>query len=447
MSEIFDSQSTFADLGLSEDICRGVKDCGFEHPTHIQAKLIPKAVEGHDILGQSKTGTGKTAAFGLPILQRVNHDEPFAGLALVPTRELAIQVTRELQNLGQHTNLKLLAVYGGQKIGIQAAKLEKKPNIIVGTPGRVMDMNNRGLLPYNKVRIAVLDEVDRMLDIGFREDIRRILGQMKHKHQTVFVSATISPEIEKLARQYMQKPLDLTADDAKQLTVDQVTQRFVAVEPWDKRRLLRHLLKQEKPELALVFCRTKITVDRVAEDLKRHGIDVQALHADMHQGKRNSVMKRMRDGKAHVIVASDLAARGIDVDDITLVVNYDIPEDPDIYVHRIGRTARRGRDGRAIAFVTPEQGELLNKVEQLTNVEVEEMVCADFEPGPEPDKVKRARKAEAKAIDQNRESKSRSKVVLPDQQTGQDTTKFPGGIVPTAAPKKRMGGRLRTRRS
>ena len=447
MNEIFDSQTTFADLGLSSNICRGVEDCGFEHPTHIQSKLIPEAVKGHDIIGQSKTGTGKTAAFALPMLERVDPDEPFAGLALVPTRELAIQVTREFQELGAHTGLKVMAVYGGQKIPIQARKLEEKPNIIIGTPGRVMDMNNRGLLPYGRVRIAVLDEVDRMLDIGFREDIRRILGCMKHDHQTVFVSATISPEIEKLARQYMNKPLDLTAADAKQLTVAQVEQTFVPVEPWDKRRLLRHVIKREKPELALIFCRTKVTVDRVADDLNRHGIDVQTLHADMHQGQRNSVMQRMRDGKAHVIVASDLAARGIDVDDISLVVNYDIPEDPEIYVHRIGRTARRGRDGRAIAFVTPEQGELLNKVEQLTNVEVSETEYPDFEPGPEPAKVRHAREQEAQATSQHREKKSRTKTVIPDEQASQDAAKFPGGVVPIAPPKKRMGGRLRTRRS
>ena len=447
MNEIFDSQTTFADLGLSGDICQGVTDCGFEHPTHIQAKLIPDAIKGHDILGQSKTGTGKTAAFALPMLERVDPDESFAGLALVPTRELAIQVTREFEELGAHTGLKILAVYGGQKIPIQAKKLEQKPNIIIGTPGRVMDMNNRGLLPYGRVKIAVLDEVDRMLDIGFREDIRKILGRMKHEHQTVFVSATISPEIEKLARQYMKDPLDLTAEDAKQLTVAQVEQSFVPVEPWDKRRLLRHVIKREKPELALIFCRTKVTVDRLADDLRRHGNEVLTLHADMHQGKRNSVMQQMREGKARVIVASDLAARGIDVDNITLVVNYDIPEDPEVYVHRIGRTARRGRDGRAVAFVTPEQGELLNKVEQLINVEVVQTEYPEFEPGPEPTKVREAREKDAAATDKHREKKSRSKTALPDEQSSQDAAKFPGGVVPVAVPKKRMGGRLRTRRS
>ncbi|MBM43697.1 MAG: hypothetical protein CMJ36_01600, partial [Phycisphaerae bacterium] len=200
MSEIFSTSTTFADLGLGPDILKGIEEQGFEHPTMIQATLIPPALEGKDILGQSKTGTGKTAAFGLPALQIADKGSPFACLCLVPTRELAIQVARECRELGRHTGLKVLPVYGGQSINTQAEKLKKKPQIIIGTPGRVMDMNQRGLLPYDRIKLAILDEVDRMLDIGFRDDIRKILGTMKQKHQTIFVSATISDEIERLAR-------------------------------------------------------------------------------------------------------------------------------------------------------------------------------------------------------------------------------------------------------
>ena len=202
------------------------------------------------------------------------------------------------------------------------------------------------MLPYKGIKIAVLDEVDRMLDIGFREDIRKILGSMKHDHQTVFVSATISPEIQVGSAVHEEPTPIWTATDAKQLTVAQVEQMFVAVQPWDKRRLARYVIKHEKPEVAIIFCRTKATVDRVAQDLKRNGIDVHTLHADMQQGQRNKVMQKMRDGKADVVVASDLAARGIDVDNITLVVNYDIPEDPEIYVHRIGRDGPKGSQGQ-----------------------------------------------------------------------------------------------------
>jgi ATP-dependent RNA helicase DeaD len=446
MNDIFDTKQTFGALGLRPEVLSGIAEVGFEYPTHVQSELIPLAIGGQDVLGQSKTGTGKTAAFGLPILHLLERGDAFGALCLVPTRELAIQVAREMDVLGQHTGLHKLAVYGGQRVEIQAKRLQRRPEIIVGTPGRVMDMNNRGLLPYDKVKIAVLDEVDRMLDIGFREDIRKILGSMKHRHQTIFVSATISSEIERLASRYMHKPVKLSTVDAKSLTVSQVQQFFVTVQAWDKRRLLRHIINEEKPDLALVFCRTKITVDKVADDLQKRGINAQALHADMHQSKRNRVMEQLRKGDLHVVVASDVAARGIDVDGITHVFNYDIPDDPEVYVHRIGRTARTGRSGQAILFVQPEQGGLLQNVERLTNVEIDELTFETFEPGPEPRNV-RARRAELdQERQQNRKNLGRTVSEAPSKELAEDTDRFPGGVVPSALPKRRMGGRLRGRR-
>ncbi|MCP4759388.1 MAG: DEAD/DEAH box helicase [Planctomycetes bacterium] len=446
MSEIFDTQRSFSDLGLKPEVLSGIAEVGFEHPTHVQSELIPLAIAGRDVMGQSRTGTGKTAAFGLPILHLLEPGDAFGALCLVPTRELAIQVAREMDVLGKNTGLHKLAVYGGQKIDIQAKRLQRRPEIIVGTPGRVMDMNRRGMLPYDRLRIAVLDEVDRMLDIGFREDIRKILGTIKHKHQTIFVSATISDEIERLARKYMRNPENLSTVDAKSLTVSQVQQRYVTVHPWDKRRLLKHIIEVEDPELGLVFCRTKATVDKVAGYLCDKNINAAALHADMHQSKRNRVMEQLRGGDLHIVVASDVAARGIDVDGITHVFNLDIPEDPEVYVHRIGRTARTGRSGQAIMFVEPEQGPLLMGVERLTNVEITEVFYDAFEPGPEPRKV-RERRAQ---IDQDRETNkqnlSRSVKQAPDAESAEDAERFPGGIVPSALPKKRMGGRLRGRR-
>ena len=305
MSEIFDTQRSFSDLGLKPEVLSGIAEVGFEHPTHVQSELIPLAIAGRDVMGQSRTGTGKTAAFGLPILHLLEPGDAFGALCLVPTRELAIQVAREMEVLGKNTGLHKLAVYGGQKIDIQAKRLQRRPEIIVGTPGRVMDMNRRGMLPYDRLRIAVLDEVDRMLDIGFREDIRKILGTIKHKHQTIFVSATISDEIERLARKYMRNPENLSTVDAKSLTVSQVQQRYVTVHPWDKRRLLKHIIEVEDPELGLVFCRTKATVDKVAGYLCDKNINAAALHADMHQSKRNRVMEQLRGGDLHIVVASD----------------------------------------------------------------------------------------------------------------------------------------------
>lgn len=445
MDNIFNTEVSFESLGLNAGLLKGIADAGWVHPTHVQAQVIATALTGRDILAQSKTGTGKTAAFGLSLLQTLTEDDGFGALILCPVRELAIQVAHELRNLSRHTNLKVLPVYGGQRMSAQIPKLERKPHVIVGTPGRVMDFNRRGLLPYKHVKVAVLDEVDRMLDIGFREDIRQILGSMRQKHQTILVSATISDEIDTLARKYLRDPEKLVLA-ASSLTVSQVEQRFFSVEPWDKNRLLVHLLKHEEPGVTLVFCRTKATVDRLTDYITRKGVAASAIHGDLHQGKRNQVMTKLRSGELSVLVASDLAARGLDVDDISHVINFDLPEDPEVYVHRIGRTARAGRKGIAWSFVSPGQGDLLTNVEKLTNVEIVEAEYDDFKPGPVPDRVIKARKQDEARIEAVRKSSDRTSGKLPSDVDAKDDAKFPDGLVPKAMPGKRMGGRLRTRR-
>ena len=263
MSEYFDTDTTFADLGLSPKLLEGIAKLGFEHPTKVQAQLIPPALAGKDVIAQSKTGTGKTAAFGLPLIQQLDRSKPLEAMILVPTRELAMQVSEELRELARFTPIRIIPIYGGQRISIQVEGLKKNPNLVVGTPGRIMDMHGRGLLPYDNIRFAVLDEVDEMLDIGFRDDIRRILGSMSRDRLTIFVSATISAEIDRLARQYMRDPVKLMITSGKSLTVAQVKQSYYNVEAWDKKRLLIHLLKHEDPALTLVFCRTKQTVDAI----------------------------------------------------------------------------------------------------------------------------------------------------------------------------------------
>ncbi len=445
--EIFDIDQSFEDLGLNKSILQGVHEAGFANPTVIQSKLIPLALASKDILGQSLTGSGKTAAFGLPALQILDQQDAYGGLVLVPTRELAIQVAQELTFLGKFTNLTSVPIYGGQKISVQITKLEKRPQIIVGTPGRVMDLHQRGHLPYDRIKLAILDEVDRMLDIGFRDDIRKILGHLKQKHQTIFVSATISNEITKLATKYMNSPisLDVTSESGS-LTVSQVTQEYLTVQPWDKQQLLLHLLRHETLEMTLIFCKTKATVDKLTRRLQKENIEASAIHGDLQQSKRNRVMQKLRSGELQVLIASDLAARGIDIENISHVINYDVPEDPEIYVHRIGRTARAGRGGIAWMFVTPEQGPLLTQIEALTNVEITEKEYKDFKPSPEPRKVREQKEAHEKRIEDTRRDKSRSKLNLPSAKDGKDQNSFPGGIVPKGLPKKRMGGRIRTRR-
>ena len=446
MSEYFDTDTTFADLGLSPKLLEGIAKLGFEHPTKVQAQLIPPALAGKDVIAQSKTGTGKTAAFGLPLIQQLDRSKPLEAMILVPTRELAMQVSEELRELARFTPIRVIPIYGGQRISIQVEGLKKNPNLVVGTPGRIMDMHGRGLLPYDNIRFAVLDEVDEMLDIGFRDDIRRILGSMSRDRLTIFVSATISAEIDRLARQYMRDPVKLMITSGKSLTVAQVKQSYYNVEPWDKKRLLIHLLKHEDPALTLVFCRTKQTVDALSDYLNRKGIEAHAIHGDMYQGKRTRVMKQFKSGQLSVLVASDLAARGLDVNGISHVINYDVPEDPEIYVHRIGRTARVGRDGCAWSFVTPDQGDLLTAIERLTNHEIACCDYRDFSPGPVPAEISAKRELARQREENSRIEHSRTRETPPTPEEAADTSKFPGGIVPADLPSRRMGGRVRIRR-
>lgn len=449
--ESFQLDKTFKDLGLKQTILDTVGELGFEHPTKIQAALVPLALTGVDILGQAKTGTGKTASFALPLLHMVEPGEECSALIVAPTRELAVQIKQDFDQLGGKTGLTALAIYGGQSIKVQADRLAKHPEIIVGTPGRIIDMAERGYLRLHNVKFAVLDEVDRMFDIGFRDDIKRILKMCPEDRQTIFVSATMTPEIESLARRYMHHPEKLVVSSGS-LTVELVKQGYVTVEPWDKKRMLAHLLTHEEPALTIVFCRMKRTVDDVVRYLSRKNIEAHAIHGDMSQGKRNTVMTDFRGGKLAVLVASDLASRGIDVEGITHVVNYDLPEDPDNYVHRIGRTARAGRGGHAWSLVTPKQGPLLTDIEMLVNTEIPRMDYPDFEPRERPDDW-RDEPTGGRPVYEVKgaptEQKNRFEVDAPpkaeDMSDAQKAAKFPGGVVPSKLPPKLMRGKAKTR--
>ncbi len=441
------SESSFAELGLRNSVLKGVEGQGYKAPTHIQSQLIPVVLEGNDVLGQARTGSGKTAAFGLPLFHMAQRALAFQSIVLVPTRELAIQIANELTNFGKHTPIRVTAIYGGESVRKQQAELANDPEIIVATPGRLMDLVERGDLHLKHVRFVVLDEVDRMLDIGFRDDIRKILGQIKTDHQTVFVSATISDEIEKLANRFMENPVRITSV-AGALTVEMVKQHYLPVERWDKKRLLVHLLTHEDPDLTLVFCSTKRMVDDLAKFLNDKGIDTRAIHGDMPQSKRNAVMKHFRSGTLGVVVASDVAARGLDVEGISHVVNYDIPEDPEIYVHRIGRTARAGQEGVAWTFVSSEEGRLLTAVEKLANIEIPRLEYPDFKPGDIPHSVreKQVRREQLAATAPKPTSKNIASSPPPSSAKA-DPNRFPGGLVPAKMPPRTIGGRVRTSRS
>ena len=369
----------FADLGIEVRFLKALAEMGYETPSEIQEKIIPPALAGTDIMGQARTGTGKTAAFGLPILQKLDPAGRVQAICLAPTRELAVQVTGELKRLAAHAQLHVIAIYGGQKIATQLHLLGKKPHFVVGTPGRVIDFLRRGQLDIRDIKFAVLDEVDRMLDIGFRDDIREILSRVKSAHQTIFVSATIDDEIKRLARRYMHDPLDINVS-RDSITVAEVDQFFVSVEPYDKFQALKLLMKQENSPVSIVFCNTKAGARKLAKKLFQVGIEAKEIHGDLIQAKRDRVMEGFRRHKIRVLVATDLAARGIDVSQISHIINYDIPPDPQVYVHRIGRTARMGARGTAISFITTDEGKELTNIEKHINREVVEHKIEGFKP-------------------------------------------------------------------
>jgi ATP-dependent RNA helicase DeaD len=356
----------FAALGLSRPLLQALGKVGFTTPTDIQRELIPHALAGRDCLGQARTGTGKTAAFALPMLDRLTPGTPVQALVLVPTRELASQVDSHIRQFSGSHKLNTVLLYGGRRLKGQMDALARGPEVVIGTPGRVLDLMHRKALSLDGVRIAVLDEVDRMLDIGFRDDIRRILRRIEHAHQTIFVSATLDDEIRRLAKAFMTEPVEVNVS-GDSLTVENIEHGFVPVLREDKFASLLGFLKTEVPKLAIVFTNTKHNARRIAARLKKEGVSCQEIHGDLDQARRERVMKSFRNASIQVLVATDLASRGLDVMEVSHIVNYDIPADASVYVHRIGRTARMGKHGYAVTFVTPEEGELLTTIELLIN--------------------------------------------------------------------------------
>jgi ATP-dependent RNA helicase DeaD len=364
--------TSFTELGLSEPLLDALKHLGYERPTPIQEQTIPALLEGRDVMGQAQTGTGKTAAFGLPLLQYVDADDPNPqAIVLTPTRELCIQVTQALRAYGQNLGIEVVAVFGGAPIRDQAARLKREAQVVVGTVGRVLDMISRHHLMLEGARYVVLDEADEMLDLGFLEDVETILSRCPMGRQTALFSATIPREIRSLADKFMHDPIEIEVLAAT-LTIDTVDQYYVEVSDRQKPEALVELIKSESPEQAIVFVRTKIGVDRLARRLNDGGVRVKALHGDMSQGSRDGVMIAFKSGRERLLVATDVAARGLDITGVSHVVNYDIPNSPDIYVHRIGRTGRAGEAGRAITLITPKQRRELEAIERHANTEIEE---------------------------------------------------------------------------
>jgi ATP-dependent RNA helicase DeaD len=395
--------TTFADLGLSKDVLDALEHLGYKDPTPIQQETIPLLLQGRDVIGQAQTGTGKTAAFGLPLLDYLDPSDPSVqALVLTPTRELCIQVTQALRAYGAKRGIEVVAVFGGAPIRDQASRLKQEAQVVVGTVGRVMDMIRRHYLFLDQARYVVLDEADEMLDLGFFEDVDEILARCPSGRQTALFSATMPPPIKKLAEKRMFDPETIKVK-AAQLTIDTVAQFHIEVADKDKAERLGEVLKAERPEQAIIFARTKLGVDRLARTLDRQGLRVKTLHGNMSQGARDGVMIAFKGGRERLLVATDVAARGLDITGVSHVVNYDVPNSPDIYVHRIGRTGRAGETGRAITLITPKQREDLAAIERHANTEIPEWTGAN---GGSPKRAKPREDAAAPTPDQAEEPRA-----------------------------------------
>lgn len=363
--------TSFNEMSLDNHVLQAISEMGFEEATPIQEKTIPLVLNGRDIIGQAQTGTGKTAAFGIPMVQKLARDkESIQALVVTPTRELAIQVAEELNRIGQFKGIKALPVYGGQEISRQIRSLKHRPEIIVGTPGRLMDHMRRKTIRLQQVAITVLDEADEMLSMGFLEDIETILQEVPEERQTLLFSATMPPAIQNLAQRFMKNP-DFIGIKVKEMTVANTEQYYIEVQEKQKFDVLCRLLDIQSPELAIVFGRTKRRVDELFEALNKRGYSAEGIHGDLSQARRDTVMRHFKQGITDILVATDVAARGLDISGVTHVYNFDIPQDPESYVHRIGRTGRAGKTGLAITLVTSREMQHLHLIEQVTKRRME----------------------------------------------------------------------------
>ncbi|MFD1851757.1 DEAD/DEAH box helicase [Oceanobacillus bengalensis] len=366
--------TTFNELGVSTQILKALNSMGFEESTPIQAQTIPLALEGNDVIGQAQTGTGKTAAFGIPTIDKIDAKlRKIQALAIAPTRELAIQVAEELNRLAKFKGIRALAIYGGQHMDRQIRALKDGPQIVVATPGRLLDHMRRRTINISNVQIAILDEADEMLNMGFIDDIREILKGMPEDRQTLLFSATMPKEIRDIATHLMKEPKEVKVK-AKEMTVENIDQFFIEIPEKHKFETLNNHLDINSPDLAIVFSRTKKRVDEITEGLQARGYRAEGIHGDLTQGKRMSVLNKFKNGRVDVLVATDVAARGLDISGVTHVYNFDIPQDPESYVHRIGRTGRAGRTGEAISFITPREMAQLHLIEKVTKSKMKRLM-------------------------------------------------------------------------
>lgn len=363
----------FNELNLSREVLQAIEEMGFVNPSEVQEGTIPKILDGHDLLAQAQTGTGKTASFGIPMIEKIqdNNYETLQELVLVPTRELARQVSEELKKLSKHkTFIRVLAIYGGADMGKQLRELKRGASIVVGTPGRIMDHMKRKTLDLYSLKFLVLDEADEMFDMGFRDDMKTIIEKTNDDRQTLFFSATFDNEIKEFSKLYQNNPKKVIIEK-KELTAEKIKQYYLELNRNMKTEILNRLILIHKPKKSIIFCNTKRMVENLEEEIAQKGYKVDSLHGDMRQSSRDNVMKKFRKGTIDVLIATDVAARGLDVSDIDIVFNYDLPQQAEYYVHRIGRTARAGKKGLSFTFVTSRDYPKFREIEKYANIKME----------------------------------------------------------------------------
>lgn len=364
--------SKFEQFKLKEEIIKGIKDLYYLEPTPIQKQAIPLALEGKDLIGQAQTGTGKTAAFVIPMLQKIDTTiNDIQGLIMTPTRELAIQITEDVKDLSKHMDIKVISLHGGRDIQAQMNKLSNKVHIVVGTPGRILDHMRRETLHFGRLKLLVLDEADKMLEMGFQEDVESIIATTGPKKQTLLFSATMPDKVRMLAHRFMHQPPHIRVE-MKQITAEKTKQYYYVMNQSDKLDNLDSLLGQLKPYLAIIFVNTQKRVEQVTEHLQLQGFEAKALHGGLSQNKREQLMESFRQVKFQYLICTDIASRGVDVEGVTHVINYDLPSDTESYIHRVGRTGRAGQEGIAITFVSPRQRGIMVKIERAIKQKIEE---------------------------------------------------------------------------
>ena len=365
----------FNELNLSREVLQSIEEMGFVNPSEVQENTIPKILEGHDLLAQAQTGTGKTASFGIPMIEKIedNNYESLQALVLVPTRELARQVSEELKKLSKHKKfIKVVAIYGGADMRKQLRELKSGASIVVGTPGRVMDHMKRKTIKINDLKFLTLDEADEMFDMGFRDDMKTIIEKTNSDRQTLFFSATFDNNIKEFSKRYQDNPKKVIIEK-KELTAEKIKQYYLELNRNMKTEILNRLLLIKKPKKSIIFCNTKRMVESLEVEIAQRGYKVDSLHGDMRQSSRDNVMKKFRNNTIDILIATDVAARGLDVSDIDVVFNYDLPQQAEYYVHRIGRTARAGKNGVSFTFVTNKDYSKFREIEKYANIKMERL--------------------------------------------------------------------------